>query len=111
MEITHQRFKKVDVLKATGRIDSATAPQLGESLRALTNDRRYRIVFDMSDVDYVSSAGLRVLIDTQKVCRRYNRGNLVLAMPNERIRKTLDLAGFLLLFDVYDDMIEAVGSV
>ena len=111
MEIAHQQYKRVDVLTPSGRIDSATAPKLAECLQMLTSDRRYRIVLDMQAVDYISSAGLRVLIDTQKVCRRYNRGNVVLAMPNERIRRTLDLAGFLVLFDVYDDLTEAVGSV
>jgi anti-sigma B factor antagonist len=111
VEVIHQQYKRVDVLKPSGRIDSATAPKLAECLWMITNDHRYRIVIDMSETDYISSAGLRVLIDAQKTCRRHNRGNLVLARPNEPIRKTLDLAGFLVLFDVYDDVTAAVGSV
>ncbi len=45
------------------------------------NENRYRIVFNMENVDFISSAGLRVLISTQKTCKRYNRGELALNEP------------------------------
>jgi anti-sigma B factor antagonist len=52
-----------------------------------------------------------VLIDTRKTCRRYNRGDLVLAGPSENVVRTLELAGFYSLFDVYDTPMEAVGNL
>ena len=110
MEVTTQQFKRCDLVKATGRVDSATAPQLEEAFDAIMEDDHYRIVFDMSDVDFISSAGLRVLINTQKTCKRWNRGQLVLASVPERILDALDLAGFIPLFAFYDDVVEAVGS-
>jgi anti-sigma B factor antagonist len=64
----------------------------------------------MSGVTYVSSAGLRVLIDTQKTCKALNRGELVLARVPPRIYETLDLAGFVPLFKFFDDTTAAVGS-
>jgi len=57
----------------------------------------------------MSSAGLRVLISTQKTCRRYNRGEVVIAQPQPRIREVIELAGFLPLFKVFDDVTLAVG--
>ena len=111
MEITTEQFKRVDVVKASGRIDSSTAPQLAEVLKQLTDGRRFRIVFDMSEVEFLSSAGLRVLLDTQRTCRQYKRGDLVLATPAEGIKRTLELAGFNTLFNVYDALLDAVGSV
>jgi anti-sigma B factor antagonist len=110
MEVTTQQFKRCDLVKATGRVDSATAPQLEAAFNAIMEDDRYRIVFDMSDLDFISSAGLRVLINTQKTCKRWNRGQLVLASVPERILDALDLAGFIPLFAFYDDVVEAVGS-
>jgi len=53
---------------------------------------------------------LRVLIDVQKTCKRWNRGQLILAALPERIYETLDLAGFLPLFTIFDDVLHAVGS-
>ena len=67
-------------------------------------------MFDMSGVEFISSAGLRVMIDTHKTCRRWNRGQVVLASVPKRIYNALDLAGFIPLFKFFDDVTEAVGS-
>jgi len=110
MEVTTKQFKRCDLVKTVGRVDSNTAPELAEAFAAINEADRYRIVFDMSEVDFISSAGLRVLINTQKTCKRWNRGELVLACVPERIMGALDLAGFVPLFKFYDDVVEAVGA-
>ena len=110
MEVTTTQFKRCDLVKATGRIDSQTAPQLAEALDVINEASRFNIVFDMSGVDFVSSAGLRVMINVQKTCKRLNRGEMVLACVPQRIYEALDLAGFVPLFKFFDDVVEAVGS-
>ena len=110
MEITTTQFKRCDLVKASGRINSQTAPQLAEAFKAIQDENRYRLVFDMSQVDFISSAGLRVMIDVQKTCKQENRGEMVLAEVPERVYETLDLAGFVDLFRIYDQVVEAVGS-
>jgi anti-anti-sigma factor len=111
MEVTTRRFKRCDVVEASGRVDAATAPQLEAAFSAVTGAGRFNIVFDMSDVNFISSVGLRVLIDVRKRCRRYNRGDLVLASVSSNVERTLELAGFYSLFDVYETTLEAVGSI
>ena len=111
MEITTHQYKRCDLVKASGRIDSATAPKLAEALDAIINVGRYRIVLDLSEVEFMSSAGLRVLIATQKNCKRYNRGEVILALVPKRIYDALELAGFVPLFRFYDNVLEAVGSL
>jgi anti-sigma B factor antagonist len=110
MELAIEQLKRCDLVRVAGRIDSQAAPQLEEALNAITEAGRFKIVFDMSDVNFISSAGLRVLIDVQKTCKRWNRGQLALAAVTERIYGTLDLAGFLPLFTIFDDVLHAVGS-
>jgi len=110
MELTTEQFKHCDLVGAAGRIDSQAAPQLAEALDAITEAGRFNVVFDMSDVDFISSAGLRVLIDVQKTCKKLNRGELVLAAVSERIYETLDLTGLVPLFNIFDDVLHAVGS-
>lgn len=111
MEVTTQEFKRCGVVKASGRIDAGTTPKLRQAFDALTEAGQHRLVFDMSEVDFISSVGLRVLIETRKACRRYNRGDLVLTAPSENVVRTLELAGLYSLFDVYDTPLEAVGSL
>lgn len=111
MEITTQRFKHCDLLTVKGRVDSATAPLLTQALEALTNDGRFKIVIDMSGLEYMSSAGFRVLLAGQRTCRRYNRGEIVLAAVPQRIREALELIGFTELFKSFDNTTAAVGSL
>lgn len=111
MEITSMQYKHCDLVKPTGRIDSATAPQLAKILDEITNSGRFKIVLDLTDVDFMSSAGLRVLISTQKTCKRYNRGEVVLASVPKRIHDALDLAGFIPLFKFFDNPLDAVGTM
>ena len=110
MDITTREFKRCAVVEVSGRIDSATAPDLAEAFGDLINEGQCNLVLDMSDVDFISSAGLRVLIDTQKKCQGQNRGRLVLAEVPEHIYEAFDLAGFVALFDFYDERIEAVAG-
>ena len=111
MEVVTRRFKHCDVVAATGRVDAYTSPQLEEALDAIIRTGRFRIVFDMSGVEYISSIGLRALIDTYKVCKRYQRGRIVLASPQPFVQQTLALAGFYTILDVYDTVVEAMGNV
>jgi anti-sigma B factor antagonist len=110
MEITNQEFKHCDMLKVTGRVDSSTAPDFAKALDKVTDAARYKIVLDMSELEYMSSAGFRALLATQRNCKRYNRGELVLVKVPERIREALELAGFTELFKTFDDQVEAVGN-
>jgi anti-sigma B factor antagonist len=110
MEITHTEYKRCDVVSVNGRVDSATASKLAETLNEVTNEGRYRIVLDMGKMDFISSAGLRVLIGAQKTCKRYNRGELVLSNVPPTILASLELAGFTPLFKIFADTTSAVGN-
>ena len=110
MEMSTREFKRSAVIAVSGRIDSATAPELAVALNEFVDEGQYNLVLDMGAVDFVSSAGLRVLIDTQKTCQHLNRGRLVLAEVPAPIYEAFDLAGFVALFDFYDEQVEAVGS-
>jgi len=104
------QIDKVDVVKAAGRIDSHTTPELKEAFNGLMDQSRYKLIFDMSEIDFLSSSGVWVLLETQKRCRRRNRGDLVIASANDNIQKTLDLAGLMHFMKMYEDVDSAVGS-
>jgi anti-sigma B factor antagonist len=109
MEITVQEFKHCDLIAVQGRVDSATAPQLAQALETANENGKYKLVMDMANLEYMSSAGFRALLATQRNCKKYNRGEVVLANVPNRIREALELAGFTELFKSFDDTLTAVG--
>jgi anti-sigma B factor antagonist len=110
MQITTKEFKHCHLMTVDGRVDSATAPAFGQKLDGMIADGIFKIVIDMSKLEYMSSAGFRGLLAAQRNCKRYNRGEVLLAAVPDRIREALELAGFTELFRVYPDPLEAVGN-
>ena len=76
----------------TGRISLTTAPQLEQALDAAVAAGTREIVVDLAGVDYVSSAGLKVLARTAERLTALG-GRLVLAAPQPPVRVALELAG------------------
>lgn len=109
MNIETRELKHVSVVKVSGRVDSATAPELEKSLQGLLDSNRNQIVLDLQATEYMSSAGLRVLVAMHKAAKK-GSGGLCLAQPSARVSEVLDLAGLTPVFDVYPDLVEAVGS-
>lgn len=78
-------------LALTGRLDTTTAPQLEAELKASLPGVE-KLVLDFAALDYLSSAGLRVLLAAQKVMNR--QGEMVVRGVNETIREIFDVTGF-----------------
>lgn len=110
MEVTTNRFKHCNLISVKGRIDSNTAPDLSKAIAKSTAAGDYRLVIDLGGVDFLSSAGLRILMLAQKTCKRYNRGEIKLSRVPAKIKSALDLVGFTILFTFHDDPVSAVGS-
>lgn len=109
MDITITPYKHCDLVKAEGRLDSNTAPDLEKAFNSLMEGSRFKIVFDMSEITYVSSKGWWVMIETLKKCKRYRRGELVLAGIRNEIRDSLNLVGMGKYFTSFDDATSGVG--
>jgi anti-anti-sigma factor len=108
MDIQTTDFKRCTMIKTSGRIDGSNAQELAQALKAVMSKGKYNIVFDMSDVNFVASAGWWVLIDTQKTCKP--SGELVLVKVEKGIQDSLNLVGMGSYFCIYDDVTSAVGS-
>ncbi len=110
MEISTVNLKHCDLIALSGRFDSATAPDLERALRASMDAGTYRIVLDMTQVEFFGSAAIRSLVQAYKECRRFNRGDVRLACLPEHIYNVLQIAGILPLIQVFDTTVTAVGS-
>lgn len=103
-------LKRCVVVKLGGRIDSSKAAAVESALDQQIDQGNYRFVVDMTDVDYVSSAFLRVMISKMKATKKWNRGNVYLAAMQPRIVDVFELAGVTELFKTYPTVTEAVGD-
>ena len=110
MDFKTTEYKRCDLVKTSGRVDGSNAPQLEEIFKSLTEAGKFKLVYDMSEVSFMSSAGWWVLIRTQKTCRRYKRGEVVMVGVDQKIRGALDLVGMGSYFKIFDDITAAVGS-
>ncbi len=110
MKIKSSALKRCDLIEVSGRIDSSNADELMAAMKKVQGDGRYKIVLDLSQLDFMSSKGWWALIQAQKASKRYNRGEVVLAAVPQAIESALDLVGINKLFKLYKDPIEAVGS-
>jgi len=110
MEITSQKFKHCDLLSVSGKVDSFTAPDLIKAIEALNNGNRFKIIIDLGKLEYMSSAGFRALLLGQRNCKRYNRGEIVLASVPKKVMDALELTGFTPLFKIFDEITPAVGN-
>ncbi|MBI3941736.1 MAG: STAS domain-containing protein [Chloroflexi bacterium] len=110
MDITTNSYKRVDVVKLKGRLDGTSAPQLETELKRLMDDNRFRILIDLSDVTYISSAGVKVLLGAVKAARRYNRGDVRLVGASPKVKEVFNLAGLDKLFIFEDDQVSAIGN-
>ncbi len=74
-----------------GRLDTTTAPQLEAEIKE-SIDGVKELVFDVKDLDYISSAGLRVLLSAQKVMNK--QGKMVVTGANEAVMEIFEVTGF-----------------
>lgn len=91
MDIKKTKNDTTLTLAIQGRIDTTTAPQLEAELRS-DIDGVTELYLDFTGVEYISSAGLRVLLSAQKLMSR--QGKMVLSHVNESVTEVFEVTGF-----------------
>ncbi len=92
MNIQVKKDNEVLSIELEGRLDTTTAPQLEKTLKTEVADHT-KLIFDFEKLDYISSAGLRVLLAAQKVMNR--QGEMKILHVNETIMEVFEVTGFI----------------
>ena len=82
-----------------GELDTASAPEVEKALAPLLNSNGKEIIIDCTDLEYISSSGLRVLLSILKQAKSVG-SRVVLKNVNEVIRDVLELTGFVSIFEM-----------
>lgn len=109
MNIETEQRDDILIIRPRGRLDSSTSPALEQLLTDQLAAGCERLVFDFSDLHYISSAGLRVVLMAGKKLRARN-GTLVLSGLQDIVREVFDMSGFLSLFAVADSLDQALAQ-
>ncbi len=80
------------ILKISGRLDTQTAPELEKVLDEI-NENCKELILDMTELEYISSAGLRVILKAQKLMN--SKGAMKLTGVNESVMEVFEITGFL----------------
>ena len=91
MTINVERDFELVTLEITGRLDTTTAPKLESVINELSEDTK-ELVFDMADIEYISSAGIRVLLGAYKKMNS-NQGIMRIEKPNEMVCDVFEMTG------------------
>ena len=107
MKISHDERDGVAVIRFEGNLDTNTAPEAQDTLDGLVAGGTTKVLVDFEALDYISSAGLRVLLATAKKLRG-SGGNLRLCSLNETVAEVFEISGFSTIFAVFPSEAEAL---
>lgn len=99
----------IQKVRISGYLDSSTFPQLQEHLDNLLKQGSHYYLLDLENLDYISSAGLGVLMGILREVRE-KEGDLKIINMSEKIARVFDLLGFSRLMKVYPSEAEALDS-
>lgn len=109
MRVAVEKRERATVVSIDGSVDGMTAADVVAAFREQIGAGSARLVGNLADVDYTSSAGLRALLETVKEARQHG-GDLRLAAVRPEVLRVLELSGFTSILQVFLDVDAAVAS-
>jgi anti-anti-sigma factor len=103
MEITQKEENGIVSISIKGRLDADSSPQAEKIVKEALAGQTTRVLFDLSALEYLSSAGLRVLLSAAKELRRRD-GKIVLCSLNEFVKEIFEVSGFQSLIPIADSV-------
>lgn len=108
MEIEFNKIENVTVLKLKGRADISNASKLENMCKKILEQNAKDIIIDGTQLEFISSAGLRVLLKLAKEVKK-RQGRLATAHVNDLVRNIFEISGFVELFPIYDSVTEGIS--
>jgi len=101
MEITHKEKSGVLLIAIKGRLDGLNIPSADQSINSLLEGGNNRLLFDFSQLEYLSSGGLRVILSAAKEIKR-RKGRIVLCEMQGYVKEIFEVSGFTSLIPIED---------
>ena len=98
-----QNKDNISLLRLQGKLDFTTATEFEQKFNIMISEGGKKFIFDLSEVDYMSSAGLRLLL----IATKKTKGSIVLNGVRDSVKQVIEIAGFLSMFQFSSDIDEA----
>jgi len=105
-EVAREDRSEVSILRLRGFLDAHTAPNFEQAIQELIEESRFKIIVSMSDLNYISSAGLGVFMGFIEEIRD-QKGDIKLSNMTDKVYKVFDLLGFPALYQIFKEEAEA----
>ena len=105
-DVAREDHSEVSILRLRGFLDAHTAPNFEQAIQELIEESRYKIIVSMSDLNYISSAGLGVFMGFIEEIRE-KEGDIKLTNMTDKVFKVFDLLGFPALYQIFKEEVEA----
>jgi len=109
MEISTRTTNDIHIVAIAGSLDSTTSPEAQKALDTILTGAK-KVAMDFTALDYISSAGLRVLLGAAKKLRA-SGGTLRMFGLNQSVREVFEISGFSSILSVYPSEAEALGAM
>ena len=109
MDIVEEKNDTVSIFRPNGRLDSNTSQGFEEKVFDAISDGTKKMVIDFKDIDYISSAGLRVILKATKALARDN-GKIMLCDMQDYVKEVFEIAGFDAILPIVPTLNEALES-
>lgn len=93
MQVTEEDRGDLTILRVEGRIDSTSSPILDKKVNALIDEGHHRLLLNLENVEYVSSAGMRLFLSATKKLKSLG-GAFIVCAPTEDVMDVIKMAGF-----------------
>jgi anti-sigma B factor antagonist len=110
MDISEDRKADAVILALSGKLDATTAKTFEDKILGVINSGTQRLVIDLSQLEYVSSSGLRVLLLAAKRLQATD-GKIAMCGLQDHVRQVFDLAGFSSILSIYGSRDEAIKGI
>ena len=110
MEITQETSNNIAILSLKGRLNVTTTAELEQAFNKLLEENQAKILVECRELEYISSAGLRVLLTAAKQFKKIS-GEIALASLNQNVKQVFEISGFTSIFTIYTTRDEAVKSM
>ena len=107
MQISIKTADEVTVMDFEGELDTQTSPDAQSQITRLVEEGARKILVNFDKLDYVSSAGLRVLLTAAKQLKA-DDGELRICCLNDMVKEVFDISGFITIFNVFASESEAL---
>lgn len=110
MNVTVDKRGNTAILRCDGRLDATTSTQLEASILSVIEKEEKNLLLDFSKVEYLSSAGMRLLLSTTKKMRSVG-GKLVIFAMHDDVMEIIRLAGFEQILKICHDEDQAIAQL